>query len=152
MSAFTVSAISAFNSTLYLGGPSSPPTYVAQARIGNIKFGGVAIDIVDVTNQTSTAHQKLATLLNPGDMTFDLFWEPASTQDIALFSLMLATPPALQAWKVVWASGVDNTAWTFVGYLQKFPADASVGKALVAPGCAIAISGSISVVYGVGPL
>lgn len=151
MSSLALPAIASFNTTLYLGGPTSPPSYVAQGRIGNLKFGGIAIDVVDVSNQTSTAHRKLATLLNPGDCTFDLFWEPASTQDEALFNLIIAAPPVLQQWKVVWALGTDSTAWLFNGYLSKFPADASIGKALMAPGTTIAIDGSVSVVYGAGP-
>lgn len=147
MSSLVLPAISSFNSELYLGGPTSPPSYVLQARIGNIKFGGVAVDVVDVSNQTSTAHRKLATLLNPGDMTFDLFWEPMETQDMDLFGLVIAAPPVLQQWKVVWASGTDGTAWLFNGYLTKFPADATIGKALMAAGCTIAIDGSITPVY-----
>jgi hypothetical protein len=152
MSALALPAISSFNSQLWLGGPTSPPTYVLQARIGNIKFGGIAIDIVDVSNQTSPAHRKLATLLNPGDMTFDLYLEPASAQDVILFDLVLAGPPVLQQWKVVAAAGTDGTAYLFNGYLAKFPIDASIGKALMAPGCSIAIDGALTVLFGAGPL
>jgi hypothetical protein len=151
MSALALPAIASFNSELFLGGPTSPPSYTLQARIGNIKFGGIAIDIVDVSNQTSTAHRKLATLLNPGDMTFDLYWEPASTQDETLFDLIIAAPPVLQQWKVVLAAGTDGTALLFNGYLSKFPIDASIGKALMASGCTIAIDGSITPVFGAGP-
>ena len=152
MSTLALPAISSFNTQLWLGGPTSPPSYVLQGRIGNIKFGGIAIDIVDVSNQTSTAHRKLGTLLNPGDLTFDLFWEPSSTQDQTMFNLIVAAPPQLQQWKVVYAAGTDGAAWIFNGYLAKFPADASIGKALMAPGTTIAIDGSISVTYGAGPL
>jgi len=152
MSTLAMPAISSFNTQLFLGGPTSPPSYVLQGRIGNIKFGGVAIDMVDVSNQTSTAHRQLGTLLKSGELTFDLYWEPASTQDQTLFNLIIAAPPALQQWKVVFAAGTDNTAWLFNGYLSKFPADASIGKALMAPGTTISIDNDIRVVYGAGPL
>ena len=152
MGSLALPAIASFNTTLYLGGPSSPPSYVALSRIGNIKFAGVAIDMVDVSNQTSTAHLMLGTLLKTGDMTFDLFWQPAATQDQTLFDLVIAAPPVLQQWKVVWAAGTDNTAWLFNAYLSKFPPAADVGKALVSSGCTLSIDGSISVVYGAGPL
>jgi hypothetical protein len=152
MASLALPAISSYNSQLYLGGPTSPPSYVLQARIGNIKFAGIAIDVVDVSNQTSQAHRMLATLLKPGDLTFDLYWEPAATQDMTLFNLVLAAPPVLQQWKVVLAAGTDGTALLFNGYLSKFPIDASIGKALIATGCAITIDNTISVVYGVGPL
>jgi len=57
-----VPGIASYNSQLYLGGPSSPPAYVLQARIGNIKFNGMTIDTVDVSNQTSQAHRILGKL------------------------------------------------------------------------------------------
>ena len=151
MSSLALPAIATFNTSLYLGGPMSPPSYVLQGRIGNIKFAGVAIDMVDVSNQTSTAHRMLGTLLKSGDLTFDLYWEPASTQDIALFALIITAPPALQQWKVTWALGTDGTQWIFNGYLSKFTPDASIGKALVAA-CTISIDNSITVVAGAGPL
>ena len=151
MSSLALPAIATFNTSLYLGGPTSPPSYVLQGRIGNIKFAGVSIDMVDVSNQTSTAHRMLGTLLKSGDLTFDLYWEPASTQDIALFALIITAPPALQQWKVTWALGTDGTQWLFNGYLSKFTPDASVGKALTAS-CTISIDNSITVVAGAGPL
>ena len=151
MSSLALPAIASYNTSLYLGGPTSPPTYVLQGRIGNVKFAGVAIDMVDVSNQTSTAHRMLGTLLKSGDLTFDLYWEPATAQDLALFELMITAPPALQQWKIVWAAGTDGTAWLFNGYLSKFPPDASIGKALTVS-CTISIDNTISVVAGAGPL
>ena len=148
MGALALPAIASVNTTLFLGGPTSPPTYVAvggsNGRIGNIKFGGVAIDVVDVSNQTSTAHRLLATLLKTGDMTFDLFWEP--TTDNALFALVTAAPPVLQQWKITWTLGGTYTqSWYFNAYLSKFAPAADVGKALVSA-CTIAVDGSISIV------
>lgn len=151
MSSLALPAIASFNTELFLGGPTSPPAYVLQGRIGDIKFNGVAIDMVDVSNQTSTAHRMLGTLLKSGALTFTLYWEPAVTQDETLFNIIITAPPALQQWKVIWSSSVDGTAWLFNGYLSKFTPDASIGKALTAA-CEITIDNSISVVYGPGPL
>lgn len=151
MAALSLPAIASYNSQLWLGGPTSPPTYVLQARIGNIKFAGMAIDMVDVSNQTSQAHRMLGTLLKPGDVTFDLYTEPASAQDTILLDLVLAAPPALQQWKIVLSAGTDGTALFFNGYLSKYPLDASIGKALVVP-CTISIDNTVTVVFGAGPL
>jgi len=146
MSAPAIPALASFNTTLYLGGPTSPPTYVAQGRVGNIKFGGVSIDTVDVSNQTSTAHRLLATLLKTGDMTFELYWEP--TTDLGLFNLVTAAPPVLQLWKLTWILGSTySESWYFNGYLSKFAPSADIGKSLVAA-CTIAIDGSISIFGG----
>jgi len=151
MSTLALPAIASFNTSLYLGGPTSPPSYVLQGRIGDIKFNGVSIDMVDVSNQTSTAHRMLGTLLKSGALTFTLYWEPAATQDQTLFNIIITAPPALQQWKVIWALGVDGTAWLFNGYLSKFTPDASIAKALTCA-CEITIDNAISVVYGAGPL
>jgi len=151
MASLALPAIASYNSQLYLGGPTSPPTYVLQARIGNIKFAGMAIDMVDVSNQTSTAHRMLGTLLKPGDITFDLYTEPSSAQDQILLDLVLTAPPALQQWKIVLAAGTDGTALLFNGYLSKYPLDASIGKSLTVP-CTISIDNNITVVFGAGPL
>ena len=151
MSALALPAIASYNSQLWWGGPTSPPSYVLQARIGNIKFNGMTIDVDDVSNQTSQAHRILGTLLKSGDLTFDLFYEPSSAQDIVLLDLILTPPPALQQWKVVLAAGTDGASLFFNGYLTKFPIDASIGKALRVP-CAIRIDNTVSVVFGAGPL
>ena len=144
MSSLALPGIPSFNTTLYLGGPTSPPTYVAQGRTGNIKFGGITIDSVDVSNQTSTAHRMLATLLKTGDMTFDLYWEP--TSDAALFALVVAAPPVLQQWKITWVLGSSYAvSWYFNGYLSKFAPSSDIGKSLVAS-CTILIDGSISII------
>ena len=143
-------AISSFNSQLWLGGPTSPPSYILQARIGNIEFTGIAIDMVDVSNQTSNAHRMLGTLLKSGDFTFDLYMEPSSTQDTTLLELMLTAPPALQQWKVTLAESVDGASLLFNGYLSKFPIKADIGKALVTT-ATISIDGGITFVPGAGP-
>jgi tail tube protein len=147
MSNLSVPAIAAANTELYLGGPTSPPSYVLQGRVGDLKFNGVTVDMVDVSNQASPAHRMLGTLLKIGDLTFNLYWEPASTQDETLFTIILTTPPALQQWEVIWP---DGTSWAFNGYLSKFTPDATITKALVAA-CTITVDNTISVTYGAGP-
>ena len=150
MSSLALPAISSYNSQLWWGGPTSPPSYVLQARIGNLDFAGIAIDMVDVSNQTSVAHRQLGTLLKSGDLTFDLYLEPSSTQDTSLFEIVLTAPPALQQWKVVLAESVDGAGLFFNGYLSKFPIKADIGKALITNGT-ISIDGGITFVPGAGP-
>jgi hypothetical protein len=111
----------------------------------------MTIDTVDVSNQTSQAHRILGTLLKSGDLTFDLFYEPATMQDMTLLDLIITAPPALQQWKVILAAGTDGTALIFNGYLTKFPIDASIGKALVVSS-AITIDDTVTVVAGAGPV
>lgn len=121
------------NTRLYLGGPLSPPDYVFQGRMGNIKFAGVSVDTVDVSNQESDFHRWLATVGNIGDMTADFFWEPDQDQDMELFAMILTRPAPLEQWKVVWPIPTGVYAWAFNGYLTKFAPDSSISKALMAP-------------------
>lgn len=143
MPGFTVPAEASQNTELYLGGTTSPAVFTSPlGRIGNIDFAGIAVDVVDVSNQQSSAHRKLATLLNPGDMNFVLYMLPTSTQDVDLFALVITAPPALAAWQVVFP---DGETWQFLGYLTKFPVKADIGKAIEVA-CTITIDGAITVV------
>jgi Lambda phage tail tube protein, TTP len=145
--ALVTPAYSSARTLLYLGGPTSPPDYVLQGRLGDIKFGGVSIDIVDVSNQESAAHRTLATLLKSGDMTANIFWEPDQEQDQELFGLIIAEPPALQQWMVKWPVPLPSTySWIFNGWLSKFAPDASIGKSLMAP-ITVSIDDSITPVF-----
>ena len=149
MSSLALPAISSFNTQLWLGGPTSPPSYVLQDRIGNLSFNGIAIDMVDVSNQTSQFHRMLGTLGKIGDLVFDLYYEPKQTQDVTLLELMLTMPPALQQWKVILAESVDGSGLFFNGYLSKFPIKADIGKALIVPGCTISVDNGLTFVAGV---
>lgn len=142
MPALSVPAAASQDTLLYLGSDASPSVFSSfLGRLGNIEFGGVSVDVVDVSNQESTAHRKLATLLNSNDMTAMLFWIPGQTQDDELFSLIVTAPPVLRSWKVVWAGGLKT--WFFTGYLTKFPAKADIGKELNAA-LTITIDGTIT--------
>ena len=151
MSSLALPAIATFNSQLWLGGPTSPPSYTLLARIGDIKFADLAIDMVDVSNQTSVAHRMLGTLLKSGDLTFNLYLEPATAQDTGLLDILLTAPPALQQWKVVVAAGTDGSQLLFNGYLSAMPIDLSIGK-VVTVQCKISIDNTVTFVAGAGPL
>lgn len=126
-----VPAVASADTLLFLGSSGSPSVFGANiGRLGNIDFNGVAIDMVDVSNQESTAHRVLATLLKSGDLNATLFWEPGQTQDDALFSLVVTAPPVLQSWYVSWAGGLKK--WYFTAYLSKFTPKADIGKELSA--------------------
>ena len=134
MSSLVVPAYPSQNTLLYLGGPTSPPTYVLQGRMGDIKFAGISVDVVDVSNQNSSFHRMLATLGKIGDMTANFYWEPDQTEDMDLFGFIIQQPSPLLQWKVVWpVPSPASYVWLFNAYLTKFAADSSISKALMAP-------------------
>ena len=143
MPALTVPAIAAANTLLYLGTDASPSVFSANvARLGNVKGPNTSVAVVDVSNQESVARRKLATMLDSGSLTADLYWEPTSVQDENLFDVYTAAPPVLRSWKVVWP---DGQAWLFAGYLTKWQPDSTIAAALKTA-IEIVIDGQITVV------
>lgn len=143
-SALTLPAIASANTLLYLGTAASPSVFTNfLGRLGNIDFNGVAIDMVDVSNQESIAHRVLGTLLKSGDLTFMLFWEPTSVQDKALFALLFSAPPPLRSWQLVWP---DGSMWLFNAYFSSATPKADIGKELNAT-CKLSIDDQIVPVY-----
>jgi hypothetical protein len=144
MSALTLPAIASANTLLYLGTDTSPSVFTTfLARLGNIDFNGVAIDMVDVSNQESVAHRVLGTLLKSGDLSFVLFWEPSSEQDQELFALLFSAPPPLRSYQLVWP---DGSMWLFNAYFSKGAPKADIGKELNAS-CTLSIDDQIVPVY-----
>lgn len=123
-------AIASAGTHLFLGSEASPSIFTTYlSRLGNIDFNGIAIDMVDVSNQDSVAHRVLGTLLKNGDLNAVLYFEPTSAQDVELFDIVLAPPPPLRSWQIEWP---DGQIWQFNAYLSKFTPKADVGKALEA--------------------
>ncbi len=137
-------AIASANTKLYLGTDASPSVFSAFiGRLGNIDFGGVSVDMVDVSNQESVAHRMLGTLLKVGSMTATLFWEPSAAQDQELFGLVIEAPPPLRSWQLTWP---DGTSWLFNAYASKFAPKADIGKELNAA-FELTIDDGITAVY-----
>lgn len=128
MPVLPVPAIASARTLLYLGTDASPSVFSDFiARLGNVKGPNTSMAIVDVSNQESVARRKLATLLDSGVLTADLYWEPTSTQDEDLFDLYTQAPPVLRSWQVVWP---DGQIWQFAAYLSKWQPDSAIAGAL----------------------
>ena len=137
-----VPAYAAANTLLFLGTEASPSVFTSNLdRIGDIKLNGVSLDMVDVSNQESTAHRVLGTLKKLGDLTFNYYWEPDQAQDQELFAVYEAGQ--LRSWQLQWPNG---TLWLFNAYLSKFAPDASIAKALMAPST-LSVDGDVVVIY-----
>jgi hypothetical protein len=71
----------AINTYLMIGNGNSPETFNIIANIGDLTGPSMSGAVVDVTSHSS-AHpwrEKLVTLLDTGDITFPIFYIPAST-------------------------------------------------------------------------
>ena len=143
MSVLNVPAIASARTLLYLGTNASPSVFTAfLARLGDVTGPGTSVAIVDVSNQESVARRKLATLLDSGSVTANLYWEPTSVQDDALFAVYQTAPPELRSWQIQWP---DGQLWLFNAYLSKFSPSSKIAGALMSS-LELTIDGQIVVV------
>lgn len=72
--------IPAINTLLKVGNGASPEVYSTIANVGDITGPGLSSTVVDVTSHSTGNpwREKLITLLDNGDITFPLFFVPAS--------------------------------------------------------------------------
>lgn len=71
--------LSAKNTLLKLGGATSPVVFVTIAEVRSIAGPTTAAEIVDVTTHSTTGfwRQKFAVLIDPGQITFPMNYDPA---------------------------------------------------------------------------
>lgn len=116
-------AVAAINTYLQLGDGMSPEGYTTLANVASITGPGLAANVVDVTSHSNANpwRQKITTLLDPGDVSFDLYFVPNDTGHKALLALFtsrsggVASPFALS-----FPTTASRTVWTFNGWVSKF--------------------------------
>lgn len=129
MPVLSVPAIASANTLLFLGTDASPSVFTTHfSRLGDITGPNTSVAIVDVSNQESVARRKLATLLDSGSLTANLYWEPTNVQDEELFTIYQTAPPVLRSYQVQWP---DGQVWLFNAYISKFSPSSKIAGALV---------------------
>lgn len=129
MSTLPVPALAAANTLLFLGSDASPSVFTSHfSRLGDINGPNTSVTVVDVSNQESLARRKLATLLDSGVLTANLFWIPSNAQDAALFAVYQTAPPVLRSYQLEWP---DGEIWLFNAYITKFSPASKIAGALV---------------------
>ncbi len=112
---------------LQLGDGGSPEAFTTIAEVTKIQRGGSKMDLVDVTNMDSAGayREKLATLLDGGEITFDANYVP---QDVSQQSLQAQFDGrTLSNWKIVIVGG--RGTFSFKAYSISADFDLSVDKA-----------------------
>lgn len=114
-------------SQLQLGNGGSPEVFTTVAEITKIQRSGSKMDIVDVTNMDSVGayREKLATLLDGGEISFEANYIPADATQQALQTQF--DNRSLSDWQIV----LPNTlgTWAFKAYSTSSDFDLSVDKA-----------------------
>lgn len=142
-------AIPAIGTLLQVGNGASPEIFNSIANIGDLSGPSVQAAVVDVTSHTSTSapwRLKIPTLLDPGTITFPLYFDPASggasgagtfeghnwTTGLGRLFINRGLSPGIPYnWKIVFPDGVPTT-YEFQGYITKYSQKEPVAGVLTA--------------------
>lgn len=133
-----VLAVPSKGTQVFYGDTSSPPNYTVIARQASITGLGLSVKTEDVTAQDSGTpwRQYVPTLLDGGDISFDMFFLPSDTGQKAVLKLFTdrglnSTPGLPIPFKVVF-SDAALTVWLFNGFVTGFKMTATVDGVLKA--------------------
>lgn len=126
----------AVGTKLEIGNGDGPPeTYTQLAEVRDISGPAVAVDTVETTSHSSPNAWKefVATLLDGGDVTFEINYDPAeATQKNAANGLIAnMVAKTLKDWKLI-LTDAANSAITFSGYIVEFSPSMAVKSNLTA--------------------
>lgn len=117
-------ALPAINTLIQIGTGASPEAYVTVAFVNNITGPSISGQVVDVTSMSTgnAWRQKIVTLLDGGEVSFDAFWQPmnATHQNLlTLFSHRGAGSPGTPIDARMIFPDQDATAYTFQMFVSK---------------------------------
>jgi len=130
--------IPAINTWLYLGASDSPATFTNPiANVGDIAGPGLTAAVVDVTSHSALNpwREKLTTLLDGGQVTFPLFFDPGDTTSHQLLLGVFAAR-SIREYKLRFPDGryagnpSADTIWFFSASIKDFKMDAKVADVL----------------------
>lgn len=101
---------------------TTPATYVVIGNILSIAGPEGEVGTVDTTVLTSTAKTFRPTLLDPGELTFELDFDPTDSATHQKLTA-LAITPAIHGWQITYATTPPKTC-TVQGMLTKFAPNA----------------------------
>ena len=130
-------AIVAKGTELQLGA-GSPLTYTKIAEINSFSGPGGSVSVIDVTDLSSAAKEKLAGLNDNGQLSFEANFIPTNTQHLALRTAKEAGTTC--SFKLVFS---DGTEWTFSAIVTGFSVSGAVDGVTKAS-VTIDISGEIT--------
>jgi|SRR5580698_2097459 hypothetical protein len=121
---------------------SSPGSFVRVAQLQKFSFGGLKVATDKITNLDSpdAFEEIIATIIDPGDVSFDGILNPETTDQADMLTLLQNRTKT--GWKIVLT---DGTYYTFEAYLTEFvPANVDYSKAITFSG-KLTITGAVSV-------
>lgn len=123
----------AFGTQIKLGATvGTVTTYTEIARVEDISGGGItqAFDEITAHDSEGRFRQYMATLLEPGEISFDIIWDPTdATHDGTTGVLAELLDGNESSWQIVFPTATPHT-WTFDAFVSAFNFNAPVDGAL----------------------
>lgn len=127
-------AYSSFGTLLKIGDGGGTEVFTTVAEVKDISGPKLAMDTTEVTNMSSpnAFKEKIASLLDAGDVTFDVNFIPENaTQGFSTGLLRDMLARNKRNFKLVFTN-LGNTTWAFNALVTGFQPTASVAGALTA--------------------
>lgn len=125
-------ALAAYGVLLKRGDGGTPTeTFTTIAEVKSISGPSMSADVIDVTTHSSAAigagREKIASLIDWGEVSFDLNFIPTNTQHKQLLADLNAR--GKHNWKIVFPDA-GPTEWAFEGIVTNFEMDMPVDDVL----------------------
>lgn len=125
--------------TLLKLGAGSPLSYTAIAEINSFNGPGGSVSVIDVTDLSSTAKEKIAGMNDNGQLSFECNLIPSNTQQVALKTAKEnGTTISIQ----IIFTDTEETTWTFNAIVVGFSVSGAV-DGVVKASISLEISGNI---------
>lgn len=121
-------AKSSFGTFLKLGDGASSETFTTVSEVLDIKGPALKLQTEEVTSHSSTAGwvEKIATLLEAGDISFEMNWIPGhATQSYSAGLLANMVNRTLRNFQIV-VPAASTVTWTFAAFVAEFTPDLKV--------------------------
>jgi hypothetical protein len=113
------------------GGTNGTEVFTAIAEVKSLSGPNLSAAVIDVTNMDSTNRTRefITSLIDPGELTFQINFLPGNVGQKGIFNDMVAG--TRRNYKITW-SDAAGTTWTFAGLVTSFQPSSALEEALSA--------------------
>jgi predicted secreted protein len=126
-------AVAAYGTLIKRGDGGAPEVFTTIAEVKSISGPNMSSDVIDVTTHSSASsgpwREKIASLIDPGELSFDINLIPADTAHINLRNDFVNRTK--RNFKIVFPD-VGATTWTIEGIITSYEVEAPTDDVLSA--------------------
>lgn len=110
--------VPAHKTTISVADPGQNPSYTEISQILSVDGASITVGEVETTNLSSERKTYRPGLSDPGEVSFEIQYDPQDTEHKNLKGL--AETPALKLWRITYATSPKKTYHDFEGFLTGF--------------------------------